>query len=105
MPGLSSAPAWALSPVRPWLWTPLGGPYPEREAAHGARCLAPAGVHDGVSALLVQRIADHIQRYRESFRWEKRGTETVEDRAALISAAGWCSGWRSLLALAAGAQL
>jgi hypothetical protein len=54
---------------------------------------------------LVQRIADHLTRYRESFRWEKRGTDTVEDRAALISAAGWCSGWRSLLALAAGAQL
>lgn len=53
---------------------------------------------------LVKRITDHMARYRESFRWEKRGADTVEDRGALISAAGWCSGWGGLLALYAGMQ-
>ena len=37
---------------------------------------------------LVRCIARHIRRYNESFVWEMRGTDTVEDRAALISAAG-----------------
>lgn len=48
---------------------------------------------------LVRRIARHIRRYNESFVWETRGTDTAEDRAALISAAGWCGGWRGLLAV------
>jgi len=34
-----------------------------------------------------------------SFRWENRGTETVEDMAALISAVGWCSGWKPLFSI------
>jgi len=44
-------------------------------------------------------IARHIRRYGESFVWEKRGSDTAQDRAALISAAGWCGGWRGLLSL------
>jgi len=49
--------------------------------------------------LLVRWIARHIGHYNQSFRWEMRGTDTVKDRAALISAAGWCGGWRGLLAV------
>ncbi len=45
----------------------------------------------------VGQIYDHICLYSRSFRWEFRGTETAEDEAALISAVGWCSGWKSLL--------
>lgn len=52
----------------------------------------------------VERIARHLARYHASFVWEHRGTDTVEDRGALISAAGWCSGWRSLLALSRAAS-
>jgi hypothetical protein len=47
---------------------------------------------------LVANIAGHVARYEASFRWEQRGTDTFEDRAALLSAAGWCGGWRALLA-------
>jgi hypothetical protein len=55
--------------------------------------------------LLVQRLTHRIKRYEQSFRWEYRGTDTVEDRGALISAAGWCGGWQGLLALyAAGSR-
>ena len=50
---------------------------------------------------LVNHIARHIKMYMLSFRWENRGTETVENMAALISAVGWCSGWRPLFSIMA----
>jgi hypothetical protein len=48
---------------------------------------------------LVESIFERIDHYHRSFWWEHRGTDTVEDRAALISAIGWCSGWRPWLML------
>lgn len=45
----------------------------------------------------VKDIASHMDRFDNSFRWEQRGTDTAEDRGALIAAIGWCSGWRTLL--------
>jgi hypothetical protein len=42
-------------------------------------------------------IARHLIRYARSFRWQDRDTDTPEDRAALIEAVGWCSGWAGLL--------
>lgn len=50
---------------------------------------------------LVDYIARHIKIYMLSFRWENRGTETIEDTAALISAVGWCSGWKPLFSIMA----
>jgi len=44
-------------------------------------------------------VARHLIRYARSSRWEHRDTETPEDRAALLEAVGWCSGWSSLLAI------
>jgi hypothetical protein len=44
-------------------------------------------------------IFEHLVIYARSFRWECKGTDTVEDRAALISAIGWCSGWGPLLSI------
>lgn len=49
----------------------------------------------------VASICARVTRYARAFRWELRGTDTPLDRAALISAAGWCSGWNSWLRLAA----
>lgn len=46
---------------------------------------------------LAQYIFGHITAYARSFRWECRDTETDEDRAALLSAVGWCSGWEAWL--------
>lgn len=46
---------------------------------------------------LVKRVASHLDRFDNSFRWEQRGTDTAEDRGALIAAIGWCSGWGTLL--------
>jgi len=48
---------------------------------------------------LLQSIFHQIRLYSRSFRWEFQGTETEEGRAALISAVGWCSGWRPLLSI------
>ncbi len=48
---------------------------------------------------LVEYVYRHITNYHLSFWWERRHTDTVEDRAALISAVGWCSGWRPWLLL------
>ena len=50
---------------------------------------------------LVDDIARHIKIYMLSFRWENRGTKTTEDMAALISAVGWCSGWKPLFSILA----
>jgi hypothetical protein len=42
-------------------------------------------------------IARHLIGYVRSFRGDDRDTDTPEDRAALIEAVGWCSGWTGLL--------
>jgi len=48
---------------------------------------------------LLNYIFQQITLYSRSFRWEFRGTETEEGKAALISAVGWCSGWRPFLSI------
>jgi hypothetical protein len=58
---------------------------------------------DGGKSAAAQRdrvmdIASHMDRLDNSFFWEQRGTDTAEDRGALIAAIGWCSGWKDLLA-------
>jgi len=50
---------------------------------------------------LVDNIARHLKAYSHSFRQEFQGTETAEDQAALISAVGWCSGWKTFLSIMA----
>lgn len=72
--------------------------------AGAARCRAHLceEIHAGATEIEPHRarvddIAHHVKRFDDSFRWEKRGTDTVEDRAALVSAAGWSGGWRGLL--------
>jgi hypothetical protein len=47
----------------------------------------------------VEYIFHHLSLYHRSFRLEFHGTETVEDMAALISAVGWCSGWKLFLSI------
>ncbi len=48
---------------------------------------------------LLERIVTHLPVYAQSFVWGHQGTETDGDRAALINAVGWCSGWRGLIAV------
>lgn len=50
---------------------------------------------------MISYLHKHISIYSDGFRWERRGTSTTEDAAALIAAVGWCSGWKPLLALMA----
>ncbi|MCX7982941.1 MAG: hypothetical protein N2572_08545 [Syntrophales bacterium] len=48
---------------------------------------------------LVKSIANRLHIYSRAFVWEHRGTDTMADRAALISAVGWTSGWGPLIRL------
>jgi len=50
-----------------------------------------------VQRALVESIFRHVEHFSRSFRWENRGSDTPEDRAALISASGWCGGWQPWL--------
>ena len=48
---------------------------------------------------LLEHVMGHLLVYAQSFVWGHQGTEGDADRAALISAVGWCSGWRGLFAV------
>lgn len=52
---------------------------------------------------LIDTTLEHLRVYSQSFVWGYHGTESDEDRAALIVAVGWCSGWRGLGAFVPGA--
>ena len=45
---------------------------------------------------LLRNLYGHLTVYARSFRLEYHGIATEEDMAALISAVGWCSGWKPL---------
>jgi len=62
------------------------------------------GLIDALSPhkILVEYIYHHINLYHRSFRFEFQGSETDEDMAALISAVGWCSGWKIFLSIYTG---
>jgi len=45
---------------------------------------------------LIERLHAELQLYSRSFRWEYHDTETTGNKASLIGAVGWCSGWRTL---------
>ena len=40
----------------------------------------------------------HLVIFCRSFVWGHHNTETDEDKASLISAVGWCSGWKTAVA-------
>jgi hypothetical protein len=46
---------------------------------------------------VVLTISSHLANFEKSFHWKLRDTDTDEDRGALISAIGWCSGWTELI--------
>ena len=46
---------------------------------------------------LLNQLRHHMIQYSRSYTWDYRGTGTDEDRASLISAVGWFSGWRPFL--------
>jgi hypothetical protein len=48
---------------------------------------------------LFNHIFHQISLYARSFRWEFQGTGTQENEASLISAVGWCSGWKPFLSI------
>ena len=62
--------------------------------------IAKGRVHDvSAHASLVRAMATHIKVYAKSFCYGYHGIETDEEVAALISAVGWRSGWRTLFSI------
>lgn len=74
----------------------LGRRSPRRCRPHLVEEASGGDVLDlGAQRAQVQDIVEHLRVYHQSFVWGYHHTETEEDRAALISAVGWCSGWRA----------
>ena len=48
---------------------------------------------------LLATIESRVRNLGRSYIWENRGSDAPQDRAALLTAIGWMSGWRPLLAL------
>lgn len=48
---------------------------------------------------LIETTLEHLRVYSQSFVWGYHGTESDEDRAALIVPVGWCSAWQGLSAV------
>lgn len=106
---LSPIKTFAVATRRYWLETVCGrcagdGTRP-RCRVHLREDLVRGGALPVEQRATFEGITDHLRHYARAFRWEYRGTDSLEDRAALISAAGWCSGWGPWLALCAGKRL
>jgi hypothetical protein len=48
---------------------------------------------------MLERTRDRVAACSRSYDWERRAIDRPEDRAALLTAIGWLSGWRPLLTL------
>jgi hypothetical protein len=102
--GLRETRAFAQKTMRYWLPTICGtcsgtGAF-QRCRRHLVEDAARGGLNEiGRHRELVYYIVHHIRAYSRSFRWECRGTETMEDLAGLINAVGWLSGWGPFLAI------
>lgn len=46
---------------------------------------------------MLESTRDHVATLSRSYHWDRRGSDRPEDRAALLTAIGWLSGWRPLL--------
>jgi hypothetical protein len=52
---------------------------------------------------VLETTQDRVRALGHSYEWGNRGTDRPPERAALLTAIGWMSGWRPLLALTNGA--
>jgi putative (di)nucleoside polyphosphate hydrolase len=93
----SSAPFWNSDCCPRCIGGVTGG--------HLCRCHTFEAVSEGGSLDLkdereyLLNVLARLENYAWSFSWGFRGMDGPEDRAALISAIGWCSGWSSLATL------
>jgi hypothetical protein len=99
---LANARAFAQESRRGWLPHVCGRCVGTGDDALCRPHLIETLAHDGGSVLRRHRstitdIATHLARFEHAFRWDSRGTDTEEDRGALIAAIGWCGGWQEIL--------
>ena len=96
---------WVRSPKRhsqmPGLYHPSWRPGPGRKSAPDLeRLIAAAKIPEiRLSPPYSVGMAYVFRKPHRSFRWEWHGTATEENRACLIAAVGWCSGWSELLTM------
>ncbi|MBW2675631.1 MAG: hypothetical protein JRD89_19860 [Deltaproteobacteria bacterium] len=77
-----------------------GNDSPQRCRRHLVEEISQGVIKDlSIHVSLVNDIETHMRIYTRSFCHGYHGTDTDEDRAALISAVGWCSGWKPLLSI------
>ena len=77
-----------------------GNDSPQRCRRHLVEEISQGVIKDlSLHVSLVNDIETHMRMYNRSFCHGYHGTDTDEDRAALISAVGWCSGWKTLLSI------
>ncbi|MBW2561291.1 MAG: hypothetical protein JRE40_10620 [Deltaproteobacteria bacterium] len=77
-----------------------GNDSPQRCRRHLVEEISQGVIKDlSLHVSLVNDIETHMRIYTRSFCHGYHGTDTDEDRAALISAVGWCSGWKTLLSI------
>jgi hypothetical protein len=74
-----------------------GGTLCRRHLLDRAQPVDAAGVERLRS--LLESTRHRVTTLSGSYQWERRGTDQPEDRAALLTAIGWFSGWRPLLQL------
>lgn len=97
-----SAGAW-----QPYVCGPCAGDRrPARCRVHLIESLAVIGTAElDEQRRLVEAIARGAGRYESSYRWELRGSDTVEDRGAFVAAVGWCGGWGGLLRIVGASEV
>jgi hypothetical protein len=66
----------------------------------GAAIMAKHPVNLDDDYRYLSSLLPHVENYARSFMWDYRDSDSPEDRAALLSAIGWCSGWSSFATLA-----
>jgi hypothetical protein len=91
-------PLWQESRCPRCLGLATGGRFCRLHLREAVATDSPVAIEDELRYL--SSLIARLETYAKSFMWEHRGTDRAQDRAALLSAVGWCSGWSSLASIA-----
>jgi hypothetical protein len=92
------APLWRESRCPRCLGLETSGRLCRRHLHEAIETHLPVAIDDELRYLL--SLTPRVETYAKSFMWQHRGTDRAEDRAALLAAIGWCSGWSPLASIA-----
>jgi hypothetical protein len=92
------APLWRQSRCPRCLGLATSGRFCRRHLKEAIETSLPVDIDEELRYL--SSLVLRVETYAKSFMWEHRGSDGPEDRAALLSAIGWCSGWSPLASIA-----